>query len=94
MSRTLLLVCLLMAVLLPYRAAPPVAHADGGREVFAYYYSWWNRLSWDPSRMSDHPADLYDSKSEAVIRRQITDAKNARIDGFICTWVVSGWRLV
>jgi hypothetical protein len=36
--------------------------------------------------MSDRPVDLYDSKSEAVIRRQITDAKNAGIDGFICTW--------
>ena len=86
MPRIVLFLLILAATVLPYRAALPVAHADGGREVFAYYYSWWNRLSWDPSRMSDHPADLYDSKSDAVIRRQITDAKNAGIDGFICTW--------
>ncbi len=86
MPRIVLLLLLLVAALLPSRTEPSVAHADGGREVFAYYYSWWNRLSWDPSRMSDRPADLYDSKSEAVIRRQITDAKNAGIDGFICTW--------
>lgn len=85
MQRIVLLL-LLVAALFPFRTETPVAHADDGREVFAYYYSWWNRLSWDPSRMSDHPADLYDSKNEAVIRRQITDAKNAGIDGFICTW--------
>jgi len=56
------------------------------KKVFAYYYSWWNRLSWDPSRMSDRPPELYDSKSDAVIRSQIQQAKDAGIDGFFCTW--------
>ncbi len=79
---TLLLIALFWSVM---PIVQPV-HAENGKKVFAYYYSWWNRLSWDPSRMSDRPSELYDSKSEAVIRRQIQQAKDAGIDGFFCTW--------
>jgi Glycosyl hydrolase family 99 len=73
---------------------PPAVSAAGGKKVFAYYYSWWNRLSWDPSRMSDRPPELYDSKSESVIRRQIEQAKSAGIDGFFCTWRYSCAKVV
>lgn len=85
MVRRLFLVVVMCLVVLP-TVSVPVSHADTNREVFAYYYGWWNRLSWDPSRMSDVPPELYDGKSDAVIRRQIRDAKGAGIDGFICTW--------
>jgi hypothetical protein len=85
MSRLLTFVVLsALAFTLVPSAVPTQASAQ--KKVFAYYYSWWNRLSWDPSRMSDRPPELYDSKSEAVIRRQIEQAKDAGIDGFFCTW--------
>lgn len=78
-----LVLCAMIGAMIP-AALPTQAASD--KKVYAYYYSWWNRLSWDPSRMSDRPPELYDSKSEAVIRRQIQQAKDAGIDGFFCTW--------
>ena len=79
-------VALLFAIAWSFAPVATPAQASSTKKVFAYYYSWWNRLSWDPSRMSDRPDELYDSKSETVIRRQIQQAKDAGIDGFFCTW--------
>ncbi len=79
-------VALLIAMAWSFAPVATPVQAASTKKVFAYYYSWWNRLSWDPSRMSDRPDELYDSKSESVIRLQIQQAKDAGIDGFFCTW--------
>lgn len=75
---------LAMVTLLGLPSAP--AHANTSRVVMAYYYGWWNHLSWAPARMSDRPPELYEGGNTDVMRRQIQQAKSAGIDGFICTW--------
>lgn len=78
--RTLLAAVLLLFVL------PPQAKAQEPYPLFAYYYIWYEKNSWNRAK-SDHPAlGDYSSDDSRIMREHITKAKSAGITGFIVSW--------
>jgi hypothetical protein len=81
---------------------PPVAEPDptyagvdtrdlsGARPVLAFFYPWYAETAWTQPPMSDLPPDHYLSDDEPVMRRQVSQAQNAKIDGFISSWAGIG----
>ena len=59
------------------RAAPP---------VFAYYYIWFDRASWDRAKIDVPALGKYSSDDPNVMRQHIRLAKLAGITGFIVSW--------
>ena len=54
--------------------------------VLAYYYMWFNTASWSHAK-ADLPAlGSYTSTDPAVIRQQVTWAKQSGVDAFIVSW--------
>jgi hypothetical protein len=65
------------------------AHPAPGRAhipTLAYYYQWFTPSSWDRAKVDYPLVGRYSSDDEAVMRRQIAQAKAAGIDGFIVSW--------
>jgi len=62
------------------------AAAQGGRQVWAYYFGWYTGDSWNDGRLVDRPAQPYQSTDGGVISRQIDEARGAGIDAFIMSW--------
>ena len=63
-------------------AATPARHVP----VFAYFYQWYERSSWQRAKQ-DHPlAGDYSSDDPHVLRDQIQEARAAGIDGFLTSW--------
>jgi hypothetical protein len=63
-------------------AAQPARHVP----VFAYFYQWFERSSWQRAKQ-DHPlAGNYSSDDPHVLRDQIEQARAAGIDGFMTSW--------
>ncbi|MCU0664868.1 MAG: hypothetical protein MUC50_21410, partial [Myxococcota bacterium] len=56
------------------------------RMAFALYYPWYELSRWDSKELKDKPLYPYDSSDPVAIKRQITQAKTAGIDGFISSW--------
>ena len=56
------------------------------RQVYAFYFGWWTNESWNDGRLSDRPAELYDSRDGGAVGRHIDQAKSAGIDAFIMSW--------
>lgn len=73
---------------------PPPQSGSGGsstsRPLLAFYYMWYNTASWCICHMSDLPATQYNSSDDATIDRQLTEAANAGITGFISSWWGAG----
>lgn len=65
-------------------AAP--GSAQGGGQVYAYYFGWHTSGSWNDSRLIDRPAAPYNSLDAGVVGRQIDEARGAGIDAFILAW--------
>jgi hypothetical protein len=65
---------------------------DVKRPVMAYYYGWYTQNNWHSMR--DYPVEQYDSRDDAVMRRQIEQARSVGIDAFICTWEYNCERLL
>lgn len=86
--RRLLLVLSLLAIVLASVAQLPTAQAapNVAKPVLAFYYPWYEPSDWNPGRMSDLPAQPYSGGDDGVIARQVQQAADAGIDGFICTW--------
>jgi hypothetical protein len=75
----------------------PVAHASSpaptatqsARQplpLLAYYYIWFEASSWNRAK-KDYPVlGRYSSDDVAVMRRQVSLAKRAGIDGFLVSW--------
>lgn len=57
-----------------------------GRQVWAYYFGWYTGESWGDGRLTDRPANPYDSRDGGALGRQIDEAKSAGIDAFIVSW--------
>lgn len=75
----------LTAVMLLF-VLPPRAAAQEPYPLFAYYYIWYEKSSWDRAK-SDHPAlGDYSSDDSRIMREHVTRAKNAGITGFIVSW--------
>lgn len=65
---------------------PPRAAAQEPIPLFAYYYIWFDKGSWDRAK-SDRPAlGAYSSDDSRIMREHITQAKDAGITGFIVSW--------
>jgi hypothetical protein len=67
--------------------AAQVAKADPGHPpLFAYFYAWFDRSSWNRAK-KDYPlAGPYSSDDESVIHTQMRQARQAGIDVFIVSW--------
>lgn len=94
-----LVACVLSLVVLGPPAGPPpasyVAHAatttsaPKGRPsppVFAYYYIWFDRASWDRAKIDQPTLGKYSSDDPKIMRQHIRLAKQVGITGFIVSW--------
>jgi Glycosyl hydrolase family 71 len=94
------LACLLAAAALSAACNSPQAHASSTSPisrtraaalapspvVFAYYYQWFSRTSWQRAKIDLPLVGDYDSSDTSVMREQIVQAKSAGISGFIVSW--------
>ena len=79
-----------------HASASPVAQAttttgttSKGRTVppvFAYYYIWFDRASWDRAKIDVPSLGKYSSDDADIMRQHIRLAKQAGITGFIVSW--------
>jgi hypothetical protein len=76
----------LLLALAPCLRAPPAQAAHIRPPVLAFFYPWYKPSSWCLCRMSDLPPVHYDSSSVSTIDRQLHEATNAGINGFISSW--------
>jgi hypothetical protein len=77
---------LLLALLLPASPSHDVRAASGSLPVLAFYYTWYSKATWCLCKMTDLPPVSYDSAATGTIDRQISQAANAGINGFITSW--------
>jgi hypothetical protein len=54
--------------------------------VLAYYYMWFNSASWSHAKTDVPVLGAYSSTSPAVIKQQVTWAKESGVDAFIVSW--------
>ena len=54
--------------------------------VFAYYYIWFDRSSWDRAKIDAPSLGKYSSDDPKVMRQHIRWAKKVGITGFIVSW--------
>ncbi len=64
---------------------PPVT-VNYNKPVLAFYYMWYHHSDWCTCHMSDLPNPQYDSSDDATVDRQVKQAANAGITGFIGSW--------
>ncbi len=69
----------------PHPSPSPTA-AAGPTPVLAYYYMWFGTASWTHAK-TDLPAlGAYTSTDPAIIRQQVTWARESGVDAFIASW--------
>lgn len=56
------------------------------RPILAFYYTWYHPATFSRTAMSDLPATPYESTEGTTIDRQIRQAAQAGITGFITSW--------
>lgn len=66
--------------------SPSHATSSATRPVLAFYYTWYTSSTWCSCQMSDLPTLQYNSSDDTTIERQITEAAQAGITGFIGSW--------
>jgi hypothetical protein len=54
--------------------------------VLAYYYMWFNSASWSHAKADQPDLGPYTSTDPAIIRQQVTWAKQSGVDAFIVSW--------
>jgi hypothetical protein len=81
------------ALLILCCAPPTAAHATNpppatvaNVPVYAYFYQWFERSSWNRAKRDFPLAGHYSSDDPHVLRDQITEARWAGIDGFLTSW--------
>ena len=60
--------------------------------ILAFYYPWYNPGDFNRSAMWDVPVQPYESDDRATIQRQVQQARDAGITGFISSWMGPGNR--
>lgn len=56
------------------------------RPVLAFYYMWYKPTDWCLCHMSDLPTSNYNSDYTSTIDRQVSEAANSGITGFVSSW--------
>lgn len=64
----------------------PALPSNPNRPVLAFYYPWYSPATWCSCTMSDLPPVKYNSDDPATIQRQVNQAEQAGITGFISSW--------
>jgi hypothetical protein len=79
---------LLVAISSPAGAGAPVPTKASSHHVpvYAYFYQWYERGSWDRAKKDFPLAGNYSSDDPHVLRNQVRQAKAAGIDGFLTSW--------
>jgi hypothetical protein len=76
--------------LTPLKDSSPIMTTLQGKShekiIWAFYYPWYSLNNWSSSWLKDHPLKQYASSSTEDIARQVEQAQNAGIDGFISSW--------
>lgn len=75
----------LIAVPLASARVPDVAPA-AHTPVYAYFYQWFERGSWNRAKQDYPLAGKYSSDDPHILRSQVTQARSAGIDGFLTSW--------
>lgn len=70
----------------------PTASAAADTPVLAFYYPWYNPENFHRDAMWDVPVTPYQSDSRSTIERQVREARDAGITGFISSWMGKGNR--
>lgn len=76
----------MISLLLIVLAGNIAAAQTENRQVYAFYFGWWTNESWNDGRLTDKPAQLYDSRDAGAVGRHIDQAKSAGIDAFVMSW--------
>lgn len=63
-----------------------LTQVDTNRPVLSFFYPWYTSSDWCSCHMSDLPASRYNSNDSATINRQVQQAADAGINGFISSW--------
>lgn len=80
------LIPLLLISLITLNFSAPMARAQNERLVLAFYYAWFDKSTWSSGKISDQPAQPYDSRDRATIQRHVAQAKAAGIDALVQSW--------
>lgn len=75
---------MLLFMLLPLRI-PSVNAQTADRLVLAFYYAWFDMLTWEQP-LPDTPVQRYHSGDVAAIQRHVQQARQAGIDALIQAW--------
>ena len=94
MRRTTLLLAAVALTLTTFLALPSASPTSAASSVpvLAFYYPWYNPDDFRRSAMWDVPANPYQSDDPAAIGRQVAEATDAGITGFISSWWGQGNR--
>jgi hypothetical protein len=92
LTLSFIVIVLVGILLLPGLGHPPPAQADAERLVLAFYYSWFDKSTWNSGKVPDTPAAPYNSDNRDAMARQIDQAKGAGIDAFVFNWWGKGNR--
>jgi hypothetical protein len=71
-------------------ASPSLQPANSGKLVLAFYYTWFMPADFDRGQMLDRPLSPYNSSQPDTMDRQVREAHDAGIDGFISAWTGLG----
>ena len=85
-ARSVVPLPLILACFTAMAVPPESGRRSNADPLFAYYYIWFNRTSWDRAK-TDYPLlGRYSSDDRGVMRQHVRWAKRAGIDGFIVSW--------
>ncbi len=79
-----LAVGMVMCMCLLARSLPAAAQSDD-RLVLAFYYAWFDMLTWEKT-LPDKPLQLYHSADVYAIQRHVREAQQAGIDALVQAW--------
>jgi Glycosyl hydrolase family 99 len=90
LSRTTVVLLTALVLAAPAGLTAPAAEASpsaGPRPpVLAYYYIWFNPMSWDRAKKDYPMLGRYSSGDPEVMRRHVAMAKSAGLTGFLVSW--------
>ncbi len=75
---------LLLGLILVVRSTP-IRAQSGDRLVLAFYYAWFDMLTWEKA-LPDKPVQLYHSSDVYAIQRHVREAREAGIDALVQAW--------